>query len=70
MPGPWQTPAGICGAWAAFERERFEALATADFDAPGLKARVLHLCAALEATLSASFEPAAAVIKASLGPAG
>ena len=70
MPGPWQTPAGICSAWAAFDRERFEALATVDLDALGLKARVLHICAAFEATLSASFDPAAAVIEASLEPSG
>ena len=70
MPRRWQTPVGICSAWAAFERERFEALATAGLDAPGLKARAMRLCAALEATLPASFEPAAAVIEASLGPSG
>ncbi|WP_298834423.1 DNA alkylation repair protein [uncultured Piscinibacter sp.] len=55
-------------AWPAFDGQRFEALARPGLEDLELKARAQHLCAALEATLPADFEAAAAVIEASLAP--
>jgi 3-methyladenine DNA glycosylase AlkC len=57
-------------AWPAFDRRRFEALANDGLSALELKARVHHLCAALEATLPDDFATAADVIEAALGPPG
>ncbi len=54
--------------WPAFPRQRFEALALAGLDELELKARVLHLSAALEACLPRAFEHAAEVLEASLAP--
>lgn len=55
-------------AWARFPRERFVALATDGLDALELKARVLHVAAALQVTLPADFAVAADVIEATLAP--
>ncbi len=55
-------------AWAGFDGARFEALGLEGLASLELKARAQHLCAALEATLPADFEAAAAVIEASLAP--
>jgi 3-methyladenine DNA glycosylase AlkC len=52
----------------AFDRPRFERLALAGLDTLELKARALHLCAALEATLPTDFDAAAAVLQAALAP--
>ena len=53
---------------APFDRARFERLASAGLDTLELKARAMHLCAALEATLPAEFASAAAVLQAALAP--
>ena len=55
-------------AWPGFDGKHFEALATARLESLELKARALHLCSALEATLPADFNHAANVIEASLAP--
>ena len=57
-------------AWPAFDAARFEALALDGLLALEFKARALHLCAALEATLPQDFERAAGIIEAALGPPG
>ncbi len=57
-------------AWPGFAAARFEALALQGLDELEFKARALHLCAALEATLPEDFEHAAAVIEAALAPPG
>jgi 3-methyladenine DNA glycosylase AlkC len=54
--------------WPAFERRRFESLALDGLEALELKARAMHLCDALEATLPPDFDRAAALIEASLAP--
>lgn len=54
--------------WPAFDRERFESLAASGLEALELKARAMHLCSALEATLPPDFGEAAALIEASLAP--
>ena len=56
-------------AWPPFDARRFEALALQGLDELAMKARAMQLCAALEATLPADFEQAAAIIEASLAPA-
>ncbi|MED5618380.1 hypothetical protein [Ideonella sp. BN130291] len=56
--------------WPAFDRVRFEALALHDLQALELKARAHRVCDALEATLPQSFDEAAEVLVAALGPAG
>ena len=53
-------------AWPAFDRAHFEQRALAGLDALELKARVLHICAALEHTLPADFHAAADILQASL----
>jgi len=53
-------------AWPGFDGKRFERLASAGLETLELKARVLHLSAALEATLPTPFADAATVIEASL----
>ncbi len=58
----------LARAWPAFPRELFESRALPGLDALELKARVLHLSAALEACLPRDFERAAAVLEASLAP--
>jgi 3-methyladenine DNA glycosylase AlkC len=57
-------------AWPAFDAPRFEALAMQGLDQLEFKARALHLCNALEATLPADFGQAAGVIEAALAPPG
>lgn len=56
-------------AWPAFDGERFASLACDGLEALELKARAMHVCAALEATLPADFAAAADVIEAALAPA-
>ena len=56
-------------AWPAFDGERFVALACDGLEALELKARAMHVCTALEATLPADFAAAADVIEAALAPA-
>jgi len=55
--------------WPAFDAARFQALALEGLQGLELKARALHLCKALEATLPADFAQAADVIEAALAPA-
>jgi 3-methyladenine DNA glycosylase AlkC len=50
----------------AFDGTRFHALASTDLEALELKARVLQICAALEATLPQDFDTAAALLQASV----
>ena len=57
-------------AWPRFDRARFEALALPGLGDLEFKARAMHLCAALEATLPPDFAQAAAVIEAALAPPG
>ncbi len=57
-------------AWPAFDAARFEALALDGLEALEFKARAMHLCAALEATLPEDFARAADVIEAALAPPG
>lgn len=54
--------------WPGFDGARFQALALDGLDALELKARVLHLCAALEATLPDDFDRAAGILESSLAP--
>jgi 3-methyladenine DNA glycosylase AlkC len=56
--------------WPGFEAARFEALALQGLEQLEFKARAMHLCSALEATLPADFEQAAAIIEAALAPPG
>ncbi len=60
----------LARAWSKFDRRRFERQALSGLDDLELKARVLHVTAALEATLPEDFAQAAALIEKSLGPAG
>ena len=53
-----------------FDAARFEALALSGLHDLEFKARAMHLCAALEATLPADFDQAAGLIEAALGPPG
>ena len=53
-----------------FDARRFTALALPGLDDLEMKARAMQICAALEATLPASFDDAAALIEATLAPAG
>jgi len=57
-------------AWAGFDAARFETLALQGLDDLEFKARAMHLCNALEATLPADFDQAAAIIEAALAPPG
>jgi 3-methyladenine DNA glycosylase AlkC len=52
-----------------FDAKRFTRLATQGLDALEMKARALHICAALEATLPADFALAADQLQAALAPA-
>ena len=52
-----------------FDGERFATLASHGLDTLELKARALHICSALEATLPADFSAAAALLEAALAPA-
>ena len=51
-----------------FDAQRFTALAVPGLEALEMKARALHICAALEATLPADFHAAADLIEAALAP--
>jgi 3-methyladenine DNA glycosylase AlkC len=51
-----------------FEPARFELLATTGLEALELKARAMHVCAALEATLPADFAAAADALERALAP--
>jgi nicotinamide-nucleotide amidase len=55
-------------AWPAFDRARFDTLATNRLEALELKARAMHLADALGATLPGDFAQAADLIEASLAP--
>ncbi|MBI5067799.1 MAG: DNA alkylation repair protein [Deltaproteobacteria bacterium] len=55
-------------AWPGFDGARFEERARDGLERLELKARALHLCDALEATLPEDFDEAAAVLEASLAP--
>jgi hypothetical protein len=55
-------------AWPRFPRERFEAEALAGLDALELKARAVHIAAALQRALPKSFAQAARVMEAALAP--
>jgi len=57
-------------AWPGFDAASFQALALQGLDDLEFKARAMHLCAALEATLPADFDQAAAIIEAALAPPG
>ena len=63
-----QMAAHLQRAWPAFARPDFEKQATTGLEALELKARVLHITQALEATLPQDFGHAATVIEASLAP--
>ncbi len=54
--------------WPAFDAARFETLALRGLDTLEFKARAMHLCAALEATLPQDFAAAADIVEASLAP--
>ena len=54
--------------WPAFDRSRFESLATTGLETLELKARAMLLADALEATLPEDFAQATDVIEASLAP--
>lgn len=55
-------------AWPDFDAARFVALATQGLEALEMKARAMQIAAALQATLPADFDAAAAVIEAALAP--
>jgi 3-methyladenine DNA glycosylase AlkC len=57
-------------AWPGFDAARFEAQALQGLDGLEFKARAMHLCAALEATLPANFDQAADIIEAALASPG
>ena len=57
-------------AWPAFDRKRFQTLGQTGLDALEFKARARHVSAALEATLPEDFDAAAALLEATLAPAG
>ena len=52
-----------------FDTKRFVQLATRGLDTLEMKARAMHICAALEATLPADFAAAADALQAALAPA-
>lgn len=56
--------------WPAFDAARFEAQALQGLEALEFKARAMHLCAALEATLPQDFAAAADIVEAALAPPG
>jgi len=53
-------------AWPAFDEKRFKALALDGLDTLELKARAMHLCAALEATLPDDFLPSAGILQSAI----
>ena len=56
-------------AWPAFDRRRFEDLASTGLEALEFKARALQIADALEACLPAEFHSAAAVLERAMAPA-
>ncbi|MBK8767406.1 MAG: DNA alkylation repair protein [Burkholderiaceae bacterium] len=54
--------------WPAFERAQFERLAGHDLQALEMKGRAMQIAAALQTTLPADFDQAAAIIEAALAP--
>src|SRR4051812_4683826 len=50
-------------AWPAFDAKRFQSLALDGLDALEMKARAMHLCAALEATLPGDFMQSASILQ-------
>jgi len=59
--------ARLQAAWPGFARRRFESLAGDGLEALEMKARAMHLCAALEATLPQDFMQAADVLQQVIG---
>jgi 3-methyladenine DNA glycosylase AlkC len=57
-------------AWPGFDAARFETLALQGLQDLEFKARAMHLCDALEATLPDDFGQAAGIIEAALAPPG
>jgi len=57
-------------AWPGFDAGRFETLALQGLQDLEFKARAMHLCDALEATLPRDFDQAATLIEAALAPPG
>ncbi|MEN9630101.1 MAG: putative 3-methylpurine-DNA glycosylase AlkC, partial [Pseudomonadota bacterium] len=55
---------------AGFDAARFTGLALPGLEALEMKARAMQICSALEAALPADFDTAAALIEATLAPAG
>jgi 3-methyladenine DNA glycosylase AlkC len=58
--------ARLQAAWPAFAQRRFESLACDGLEAFEMKARAMHICAALEATLPPDFMQAADVLQGSI----
>lgn len=58
--------ARIHAAWPRFDMKRFESLALDGLDALEMKARAMHLCTALEATLPADFGQAADILQSAI----
>lgn len=56
----------LAAAWPAFDTKRFRRLAAHGLDGLEMKARAMQVCAALEATLPADFDAAAALCEAVL----
>jgi 3-methyladenine DNA glycosylase AlkC len=56
-------------AWPKFDQGRFQALALDGLEELELKARAMHVCDALDATLPADFAQAATILERSLAPA-
>ena len=52
-----------------FDARHFEQLASSGLDALEMKARAMHICTALEATLPGDFATAAQALTAALAPA-
>jgi 3-methyladenine DNA glycosylase AlkC len=63
-----QTAQHLHQAWRGFDRKSFEQQALDGLEALELKARAMHLTAALEATLPRDFARAADVLEAALAP--
>jgi 3-methyladenine DNA glycosylase AlkC len=56
-------------AWPDFDSRGFVARACSELQTLEMKARAMQICAALQATLPADFEQAAAIVEAALAPA-
>ena len=58
----------LAHVWSAFDASRFIVLANNRLEALEMKARAMHICDALEATLPGTFTDAADIIEAALAP--